>query len=67
MMQTEMPKKYWKNLPEAEIIEELINSSGEQVQAMMDEQERPLKPVPRNAYLARLSEMDQQDTDASLE
>jgi probable DNA metabolism protein len=66
MMQTEMPKKYWKNLPEAEIIEELINSSGEQVQAMMDEQERPLKPVPRNAYLSRLSEMDQQDMDASL-
>ncbi len=58
MMQTEMPKKYWKNLPEAEIIEELITGSGEQVQAMMHEQERPLKPVPRNAYLAKLNEMD---------
>ena len=61
MMQTEMPKKYWKNLPEAEIIEELITTSSEQVQSMMREQERPLKPVPRNAYLDRLKELDQQD------
>ena len=60
MMQTEMPKKYWKNLPEAEIIEELITGSGEKVQSMMDEHERPLKPVPRNAYLARLKEMDEE-------
>jgi len=58
MMQTEMPKKYWKNLPEAEIIEELITGSGDQVQSMMDEHERPLKREPRNAYLARLKEMD---------
>ena len=75
MMQTEMPKKYWKNLPEAEIIEELITGSGDQVQSMMDEHERPLKREPRNAYLARLKEMnpkemnlkgrDQQDGDRS--
>ena len=60
MMQTEMPKKYWKNLPEAEIIEELIAGSGDQVQSMMDEHERPLKREPRNAYLARLKEMDEE-------
>ena len=60
MMQTEMPKKYWKNLPEAEIIEELIAGSGDQVQSMMDEQQRPLKREPRNAYLARLKEMDEE-------
>ena len=67
MMQTEMPKKYWKNLPEAEIIEELINGSGGQVQAMMDEQQRPLKPEPRNAYLARLKEMDLKQAGSSTE
>lgn len=61
MMQTEMPKKYWKNLPEAEIIEELINGSGGQVQAMMDEQQRPLKPEPRNAYLKHLSKMSEME------
>ena len=60
MMKTEMPKKYCKNLPEAEIIEELITGSGEKLQSMMDEHERPLKPVPRNAYLARLKEMDEE-------
>ena len=60
-MQTEMPKKYWKNLPEAEIIEELINGSGGQVQAMMDEQQRPLKPEPRNAYLKHLSKMSEME------
>ena len=65
MMQTEMPKKYWKNLPEAEIIEDLITASGEQVQAMMHEPERPLKRVPRNAYLAKLSEMDEQNAKRS--
>ena len=59
MMQTEMPKKYWKNLPEAEIIEELIAGSGDQVQSMMEQQQRPLKREPRNAYLARLKEMDE--------
>ena len=59
MMQTEMPKKYWKNLPEAEIIEELITGSGEMVQAMMQQKQRPPSAVPNNAYLKRLREMDE--------
>lgn len=58
MMQTEMPKKYWKNLPEAELIEQLIRESSGQVQSMMEEQQRPLKPEPRNSYLRSLREMD---------
>ncbi len=58
MMQTEMPKKYWKNLPEAEIIEELIEKSSGQVHAMMETEERPLKPEPNNAYLDRLKALD---------
>lgn len=58
MMQTEMPKKYWKNLPEAEIIEELIEQSSGQVHDMMETDERPLKPEPNNAYLERLKALD---------
>lgn len=61
MMQTEMPKKYWKNLPEAEIIEELISGSGEKVQSMMQTHERPLKPEPNNAYLDHLKSLDGND------
>ncbi len=58
MMQTEMPKKYWKNLPEADIIQELIQSSQERVNGMMKEQERPLKPQPNNDYLRYLDELN---------
>lgn len=57
MMQQEMPKKYWKNLPEAELIQELIATSGERVQSMLTTEERPVKPAPKNAYLERLHAM----------
>lgn len=53
-MQSEMPMKYWKNLPEAEIIESLIDQSGERVQRMIDSPERPVKPLPPNKYLESL-------------
>lgn len=35
-MQAEMPKKYWKNLPEAELIEGLTRTSGARVEAMLE-------------------------------
>ncbi|TRW14277.1 UdgX family uracil-DNA binding protein [Glacieibacterium frigidum] len=35
-MTKEMPKKYWKNLPEAALIPDLIAGAGERVQAMID-------------------------------
>ncbi len=34
-MQGQMPKKYWKNLPEAELIPELIAGAGERTRAMI--------------------------------
>jgi DNA polymerase len=34
-MQTEMPKKYWKNLPEAAVIPSLLNEAPKRVEAMM--------------------------------
>jgi DNA polymerase len=53
-MQSEMPMKYWKNLPEAEIIAGLINGSEKRVQTMIATPERPVKPAPDNAYLKSL-------------
>jgi uracil-DNA glycosylase len=58
MMQTEMPKKYWKNLPEADIIQELIKSSSDRVNIMMEENERPLKAAPNNDYLRHLDRLN---------
>jgi uracil-DNA glycosylase len=57
MMQQEMPKKYWKNLPEADLIQELIEESSERVKSMLETEERLVKPAPKNAYLQRLREM----------
>jgi probable DNA metabolism protein len=53
-MQSEMPKKYWKNLPEAPLIAGLIAQSAERVQRMQETEERPAKPAPNNAYLKSL-------------
>lgn len=56
-MQAEMPKRYWKNLPEADLIEELIETSKARVSSMHAEIPRPEKPAPQNAYLAKLQEI----------
>jgi len=60
-MQSEMPKKFWKNLPEAQDIAPLIAGSARRVQDMMDTQERPAKPAPKNTYLASLHRLNQAD------
>lgn len=57
-MQAEMPKKYWKNLPEAEVIPELIANSAQRVAEMLEAEERPAKPAPKNAYLEKLRRMN---------
>ena len=56
-MQTEMPKRYWKNLPEADLIEELIGQSQHRVSQMLAEEPRPVKPIPKNAYLDKLRQL----------
>jgi uracil-DNA glycosylase len=58
-MQSEMPKKYWKNLPEAELISDLLAGSAARVQGMLETEERPAKPAPNNPYLQALHEMNQ--------
>lgn len=60
-MQAEMPKKYWKNLPEATLISDLINGSGAQVKRMLGTDEREVKPAPKNAYLRRLQRMNDRE------
>ena len=41
-MRTEMPKKFWKNLPEAEIVGELVRDAPARVRRMVRESNRPL-------------------------
>ena len=57
-MQSEMPKKYWKNLPEAPLIAGLIAESTCRVQGMLDTEERPAKHAPKNAYLESLHQVN---------
>lgn len=59
-MQSEMPKKYWKNLPEAELIESLITSSGQKVHQMLTKAPSPEKPAPKNDYLQHLENLPEQ-------
>lgn len=41
MMRQEMPQKYWKNLPEARLLPELIRGAGERVRAMAERAPAP--------------------------
>lgn len=58
-MQSEMPKKYWKNLPEAPLIAELIAGSADRMESMLHAEPRPAKPAPKNAYLDSLRKMNE--------
>ena len=49
-MQSEMPKKYWKNLPEAGLIPELVRSAEAMTQQML--QTAPSAPARRHLRLA---------------
>jgi uracil-DNA glycosylase len=60
-MQTEMPKRYWKNLPEAALIEELIADSKQRVSQMLAEEPRSVKPRPKNAYLDHLHSLNSEE------
>ena len=61
-MQAEMPKKYWKNLPEASLITELIAESGGRVDKMLTTELRPAKPAPKNTYLDSLRKLNALDS-----
>jgi len=57
MMQTEMPKRYWKNLPEAAQIPDLIAASRPRVNHMLEKAPSAVRPSPALPYLAKLREM----------
>lgn len=53
-MRAEMPKKYWRNMPEAAAIPALVRSAASRVQEMMDkEAAMPVKRDPARAVAAR--------------
>jgi DNA polymerase len=56
-MQAEMPKRYWKNLPEADLIESLSRASSVRMDGMLAEPLRVVRPVPKNAYLEMLRKL----------
>ena len=60
-MQAEMPKKYWKNLPESGLIDSLISESQHRVGAMKEERPRPANSGGKNPYLKHLRELDSRD------
>lgn len=60
MMQSEMPRRYWKNLPEAELIEELIKDSGSRLKTMYHEAPRAARAAPKNLYLNKLKDMSRE-------
>lgn len=53
-MQAEMPKKYWKNLPEAALIEELSQQANVRKDEMIEKESIEPRPAPKNRYLNRL-------------
>ena len=57
MMRAEMPKRYWKNLPEAAQIPDLIAASRPRMDQMLVNEPSPAKRAPALPYLAKLREM----------
>ncbi len=63
-MQSEMPKKYWKNLPEAPLIAGLVAESQKRVRQMLETEALPVKPAPHNPYLQSLHQRNRAQGDA---
>jgi DNA polymerase len=60
-MQAEMPKKYWHNLPESNLIESLISESRHRVQEMHKETLRSATSGGKNPYLKHLRNLTSHD------
>lgn len=53
------------NLPEASLIAGLISGSRKRVHDMLETEARPVKPVPKNAYLESLHKMNEKAADSA--
>jgi DNA polymerase len=62
-MQSEMPRRYWKNLPEADLIEELSRESAARTRGMFDEPLRRVKNATANVYLGKLRNLSSLPSD----
>ena len=62
-MCSEMPQKYWKNLPEAAEIPALVARSGERLHGMLQAETLPAAPLPRAGYLAELHRKNAAETE----
>ncbi|MGD1979887.1 MAG: UdgX family uracil-DNA binding protein [Akkermansiaceae bacterium] len=65
-MQAEMPKKYWKNLPESGLIESLVSESRFRVGEMHQESLRPTRGGGKNPYLKHLRDLESRDDERVL-
>jgi uracil-DNA glycosylase len=59
-MTAEMPRKYWRNLPEAAVIPELVRGAAERTRTMLEQQSMPrttstTRPAPRAERAAGVS------------
>lgn len=57
-MQSEMPKKYWKNLPEADLIESLSREASQRTSDMLERAPTPPKGPIKNRYLKHLKALN---------
>ncbi len=69
-MQTEMPRKYWRNLPEASMIKPLIADAGRRTDAMIASEatephkpQRQEEPMPRKAAANALEALREEAAD----
>lgn len=60
-MQAEMAKRYWKNLPEAELIDGLVRESAVRTRGMIETAPRAILSEPTVPYLAGLRAMSKRE------
>ncbi len=61
-MQSEMPKKYWKNLPETELLPELIQQASARTQKMLENEQTPADRLSKKSSALRNAQRDIQRT-----
>lgn len=66
-MQAEMPKKFWKNLPETELITSLTRDSAARLQSMMAQPLLPPRALPRQPYLEALTKLPRAEEETPRE
>jgi DNA polymerase len=66
-MQAEMPVKYWKNLPEAPLIQELSREASLRRDKMIETPGLPPRKASKNLYLQELKARNEKDRESAEE